>query len=84
MDEDRPWQGEEPSARADPTFRPVPAAIGVFTAVAAPVIFSAVARPAGTNVLLVVIGLGAGLIAGVAAGLWVAVRGGRVTDRRQL
>jgi hypothetical protein len=84
MDEDRPWEGEEPSARPDPTFRPVPAAIGVFTAVAAPIVFYAVARAGGTDVTVLVVGLGVALVAAVAAGLFVAARGGRVTDRRQL
>jgi tetrahydromethanopterin S-methyltransferase subunit E len=84
VNEDRPWEGEEPSARPDTTFSPLPAAIGVFTAVAGPVAFAAVARDEGTNVLLLAIGLVAGVLAGVFAGLWLASRGGRVSDRRQL
>jgi hypothetical protein len=84
VSEDRPWEGEEPSARPDTTFSPVPAAIGVFTAVAGPVAFAAVARDEGTNVLLLVIGLAAGILAGVIAGLWLATHGGRVSDRPKL
>jgi ABC-type dipeptide/oligopeptide/nickel transport system permease component len=84
MDDDRPWLGEEPSARPDVTFRALPVAIGVFFAVAGPIVFAAVARPAGTNVKLVAAGLLAGVVFGVAAGLWVASRRGRVTDRKQL
>lgn len=84
MSEDRPWEGDEPSARPDTTFSPVPAAIGVFTAVAGPIVFAAVARDTGTNVLLLAIGLGAGVLAGVIAGLWLASRGGKVSDRSHL
>lgn len=84
MDDDRPWLGEEPSARPDLTFKPLPAALGVFTAVAGPVVFVAVSRPAGVSILLVGIGVLAGLLAAVAAGLWVAARRGRVSSRRQL
>lgn len=84
MSEDRPWEGDEPSARADNTFSPVPAGLGVFTAIAGPIAFAAVARDTGTNVLLLVIGLGAGALAGVIAGLWLASRGGRVSDRPNL
>ncbi len=50
MNADRPWEGEEPSARADPTFSSVPAALGVFLAVAGPVVFVAVSRPEGTRI----------------------------------
>lgn len=84
MSEDRPWEGEEPSARPDTTFSPVPAGIGVFTAVAAPIAFAAVARDEGTNVLLLAIGLAAGVLAGVIVALWLASRSGRVSDRPQL
>jgi biopolymer transport protein ExbB/TolQ len=47
-------------------------------------VFYAVARAGGTDVTVLVIGLGVALVAAVAAGLFVAARGGRVTDRRQL
>jgi len=84
MNEDRPWEGEEPSARADTTFSPVPAGIGVFTAVAGPIAFAAVARDTGTDVVLLIIGLAIGILAGGIAGLWLASRGGRVSDRPHL
>lgn len=84
MNEDRPWEGEEPSARADPTFSPVPAALGVFLAVAGPVVFVAVSRPEGTNRILLGIGLIAGLLVAVGVGMWLARRGGRVQDRPPL
>jgi hypothetical protein len=78
MDDDRPWQGAEPSARADLTFRPVPTAIGVFFAVAGPICFVGIARAAGTDALVVAIGLVAGVVVAVVAGLALAARGGKL------
>jgi hypothetical protein len=77
MDDDRPWLGEEPSARADLTFPPVGTAIAVFLAVAAPVCFLGIAREGGTNLVIVALGIVVGTIAAVAAGLGLAVRDGR-------
>jgi hypothetical protein len=75
--EDRPWLGEEPTGRPDPSFRPGPTGFAVFLAVAAPIVFIGVARAEGTNVAIVALGLAAGLIAGFAVAAWVDARGGR-------
>jgi hypothetical protein len=77
MDDDRPWLGEEPSARADLTFPPLATAIGVFLAVASPICFLGIARSEGTNVVIVALGIVVGTVVAVAAGLVLAARGGR-------
>jgi hypothetical protein len=77
MDEDRPWLGEEPTARADLTFPPVGTAIAVFLAVAAPICFLGIARAGGTNVVIVAGGIVVGTVVAVAAGLALAFRDGR-------
>jgi hypothetical protein len=75
--EDRPWLGEEPTGRPDTNFSPGPTGFAVFLGVAAPIVFVGVARAGGTNVLIVVIGLVVGVIAGVAVAAWIDARGGR-------
>lgn len=77
MDDDRPWLGEEPSARADLTFPPLATAIAVFLAVASPICFLGIARAEGTNVIIVALGIVVGTVVAVAAGLALAVRDGR-------
>jgi hypothetical protein len=77
LDEDRPWLGEEPSGRPDPTFHPGTTGIGVFFAVAGPIVFAGVARAEGTNWLIVVIGLAAGVLVGALVASWLESRGGR-------
>src|SRR3954464_13602311 len=86
MDEDRPWLGEEPTARADLTFPPVGTAIAVFLAVAAPLDLLGIARAGGTNVVIVAVGIvvvsvavgmTVGTVVAVAAGLALAFRDGR-------
>lgn len=74
--EDRPWLGEEPTGRPDPTFRPWPTGFGVFLAVAAPIVFAGLARSGGTSVPLVVLGIVAGAATGLLVGSWLAARGG--------
>jgi hypothetical protein len=69
MDDDRPWDAEEPSARADPTFRPVSTGLGVFTAVATPVAVYGLSRGGGPDWAIIAIGVLLGVIAGVLAGL---------------
>src|SRR3954463_12633511 len=69
MDDDRPWQGEEASARADLTFPPVGTAIAVFLAVAAPICFLGIAREGGTNAVVVALGIVVGTVVAVAARL---------------
>lgn len=77
MNEDRPWLGDEPTGRVDPTFRPIPTGIGVFSAVAAPIVFAAVIHSGGTSWPLFVIGIGIGLIAGFIAYFVMDARDGR-------
>lgn len=67
MNEDRPWLGEEPSARADLSFPAGPTAFGVFFAVAAPIVFLGIAlgvRRDGSPMTLVVL---AGVLVGILA-----------------
>jgi hypothetical protein len=77
MDDDRPWLGEEPSARPDLRFAPFGTAVGAFLAVAGPICFVGIAREGGTNVTLVGLGLVAGLLLAVVVGLALDARGGR-------
>lgn len=77
MNEDRPWLGEEPTGRIDPTFRPAPTGLAIFFAVAAPIVFAALIQSGGTNWTLFVIGLAVGVVAGVIAFLLMDARGGR-------
>jgi hypothetical protein len=81
-DDDR-WRGNEPpergpSAPPDVRFNPLATAIGVFTAVAIPIVVVGYTRPTGSNSTIIVIGIVAGVLAGVVAGVWVAARGGHV------
>lgn len=77
MTEDRPWLGDEPTGRIDPTFRPVPTGLGVFFAVAAPIVFAAVIQSGGTSWPLFAGGIGIGLIVGVFTYFVMDARGGR-------
>jgi hypothetical protein len=81
-DDDR-WRRTEPPARGpsapqDPRFHPLSTAVGVFAAVAIPIVVVGYTRPAGANGTIIALGVVAGLLAGILAGLWVAHRGGRV------
>ena len=76
MDDDRPWLGEEPSARPDLRFAPLPTAVGVFLAVAGPICFVGIAREGGTDVTVVGLGVVAGLLLAVAVGLVLVALGG--------
>jgi hypothetical protein len=87
-DDDR-WQATEPprdgpSAPPDLRFNPLATAIGVFAAVAIPIVVVGYTRPAGPNGALIVAGVLAGLLAGVLAGVGVAHRDGRVWRGPQL
>ncbi len=81
-DEDRSGRPEPPprgpSTPPDLRFDPLATAIGVFAAVAIPIVVVGYTRSAGPNDTIIVIGVGAGLLAGIIAGIWVAARGGRV------
>lgn len=81
-DEDR-WRRTEPpptgpSAPPDTRFNPLATGIGVFTAVAIPIVVVGYTRPAGVSTTIIVAGVIIGLLAGLIAGLWVDHRGGRV------
>jgi hypothetical protein len=59
-------------------------AIGVFAAVAIPIVVVGYTRPAGVNVSIILIGVGIGLIAGLVTGLWVDHRHGHVWRGRRM
>jgi hypothetical protein len=87
-DDDR-WRESEPPPRgpsAPPTlrFNPLATGIGVFAAIAIPIVVVGYTRPAGVNSTIIVIGIGVGLLAGLLAGLWVDHREGRVYRGPQL
>jgi hypothetical protein len=87
-DHDR-WPDREPVTRgpsSPPTLRfdPLATGLGVFAAVAIPVFVIGYTRPAGSNTTIIVIGIAAGVVLGIIAGMWVASRGGRVWRGPQL
>lgn len=77
VDPDRPWLGDEPSARPDPTFESWPAGLGVFTAVAIPIVVIGLTRDGGVNWGIVALGVLIGAVAGIAVGTAIERRGGR-------
>jgi hypothetical protein len=87
-DDDR-WRGIEPpprgpSAPPDLRFNPLATGIGVFAAVAIPIVVVGYTRASGPNGTIIAIGAIAGVIVGLIAGLWVAHRAGRVWRGPQL
>lgn len=81
-DEDR-WRRAEPPARgpsAPPSlkFDPLSTGIGVFIAVAIPIVVVGFTRSGGANYVIVALGVVIGFVAGVIAGVWVASRDGQV------
>lgn len=82
MDEDRPWLGEEPSARPDLTFPPGLTAIAVFLAVAAPIVTIGIAHDDGTNKLVVALGIVVATVVAVVVFVGLTARGGRGPDVR--
>jgi hypothetical protein len=89
LTEDDRWRRSEPpatgpSAPPDLRFNPLATAIGVFAAVAIPIVVVGYTRPFGPNGNIVALGIVAGVVAGLLAGLWVAQRGGRVWRGPQL
>jgi hypothetical protein len=73
-----------PSSPPDLRFNPLATGIGVFAAVAIPIVVIGYTRSAGPNGTLIAIGVIAGLLTGLIAGLWVAHRDGRVWRGPQL
>lgn len=83
MTENRATPAPEPG-RPDLTFNPLAAGVGVFTAVAAPLAAVGLSLSGGLHTPIAVAGVALGLISGLAAGLWVDRRGGRVWNGPQL
>jgi hypothetical protein len=81
-DREQPTRG--PSAPPTLRFDPLATGLGVFAAVAIPIIVIGYTRPSGSNSTIIVLGIAAGLICGILVGLWVAHRGGRVWRGPQL
>ena len=83
MSDDDRWQSPEPPSRGPSTppdlrFDPLATGIGVFAAVAIPIVVVGYTRSSGVNGTVIAVGVVVGLLAGFLAGLWVAHRGGRV------
>jgi len=87
-DDDR-WRRTEPPLRGPSTppdlrFNPLATGIGVFLAVAVPIVVVGYTRAAGPNGLIIGVGIVIGLVAGLLVGLWVAHRDGIVWRGPQL
>lgn len=83
MTDDDRWRRVEPpkrgpSAPPDLQFSALAVGIGVFAAVAIPIVVVGYTRPSGYNNTIILIGIGVGLLAGLIAGLWVDHRHGRI------
>lgn len=74
----------DPTGRPDLTFNPLAAGIGVFTAVAAPVAAVGLSLSGHLHTLIACAGVVLGLLSGLAAGLWLDHRDGRVWNGPQL
>ncbi len=59
-------------------FDPLSTGLGVFAAVAIPIVVVGYTRPAGANTTIIVVGVLVGLVAGFLVGRWVARRDGVV------
>lgn len=89
MTDDDRWRRFEgpargPSAPPDLSFDPLATGLGVFFAVAIPIVVLGYTRPAGVNGTIIAVGVVAGLLAGLIAGRWVDRRGGQVWRRSRL
>lgn len=83
MTDDDRWREPEPppsgpSAPPDLRFNPLATGLGVWAAIAIPVVVVGYTRPAGANGTIIVLGILGGLLVGLLVGLWVAHRGGWV------
>lgn len=84
-----PWQQDQPpdrgpSAPPDLRFDPLATGIAVFTAVAVPIVVVGYTRSAGPDDVIIVLGVLIGLVAGILAGVWLKRRDGRVVTGRRL
>jgi NO-binding membrane sensor protein with MHYT domain len=77
-------RADDPTGRPDLTFNPLATGIGVFTAVAAPVAAVGLSLSGRMYTLLPGAGIVLGLVSGLAAGLWLGRRGGKVWNGPQL
>lgn len=89
MTDDDRWRRTEPPARGpsappDLRFNPLATGIGVFMAIAIPVVVIGYTRAAGPNAAIIAAGIIAGLLAGLFVGLWVDRRDGVVWRGPQL
>ena len=62
----------------DLTINPLAGGIGVFTAIAIPIVVVGLTRTGGANGVIIGIGIVVGLLAAVLFGIWLAHRGGKV------
>lgn len=77
-------RAEDPTGRPDLTFNPLAAGVGVFTAVAAPVVIVGISLSGHMHSLVMGAGVVLGLLSGLTTGLWLARRGGKVWNGPQL
>ncbi len=59
-------------------FDPLSTGLGVFVAVAVPIVVIGYSQTAGPNSSIIIIGVIAGLVAGLLVGLWVASKDGYI------
>jgi hypothetical protein len=64
--EDRPWLGDEPTARPDPTLRPIPTGLALFTAITTPFVIYGLTRDHGGG-RWILVGVLVGAIVGLIA-----------------
>jgi hypothetical protein len=84
VSDDRPRRAEQPTGRPDLRFNPLATGVGVFTAVAAPVAAVGLSLSGRLHTVIAVGGVVLGLLVGLAAGIWVDRRDGRVWNGPQL
>jgi hypothetical protein len=88
LSDEHRWRENEPPARGPSTppelnFNPLASALGVFVAVAVPIVVVGFAR-GGASVTIGAVAVLVGLAAGLLAGLWVDHRDGKVWRGPQL
>lgn len=89
MSDDDRWRRSEQADRGPSTpdtlrFDPFATGLGVFFAVAIPIVVVGWTRPSGVSATIVAIGVLIGLVAALAVGLWLSERDGVVWRGRQL
>ena len=89
MSDDDRWKRSEPPARGPSApntmrFDPFATGLGLFFAIAIPIVVVGYTRAAGPNGLIIVLGIVLGLVAGVLAAIWLAHRDGNLWGGPQL